>query len=78
MIEYRAVVCAIAGSRDRVLAKFRALGGNPSRWRRRDQEAMAEALSRTEDELELGNPMQRAAGIKLRQIRRALEDELWP
>lgn len=66
----------VPGVREHVLARFRALGGSPDRWQRRDREAMAEAITRAEDEVEGSRVVGLCDG--LRALRRALECELWP
>lgn len=67
---------ASAGERARgmVLARFRAAGGDLDRWSRHDETTMAEAITRTEDEIELGPPSPRALA-NLRAVRRMLEGE---
>jgi len=54
--------------------RFRASGGNRDRWAPRDRLAMADAITHTEDWLELEHPGwgERAA---LATMRRALEGE---
>jgi hypothetical protein len=60
----------------RALTRFRARGFEPDDFghSRPAREAMADALARTEDELEL----RRARTDLIRQVRRRLEQELWP
>lgn len=57
-----------------VLDRFKTAGGDLDRWGRRDVEAMADAITRTEDELELRCSTS-PARAKLRTLRRALEVE---
>jgi hypothetical protein len=68
------------GARVLVLAAFRARGGSPDTWRQRPtREAMAEALSRVEDAVEVENRGRTAAvRLALRGIRQRVERELWP
>jgi hypothetical protein len=65
------------GVEELVIARFRAHAGVLSRWNRSDRIAMADALTGAEDALEVAY-----ASIKrrhaLRDLRRALELELWP
>jgi hypothetical protein len=54
------------------------LGGNRDRWRRADRAAMADALTRAEDEREgMTGRVQCACTEEIRGVRRALELELW-
>ncbi len=80
MIEVRDVQLALVNhepARREVMARFRERGGSFSRWRRSDVEAMADALTRTEDALELlTNGRMTPARDDLKKIRRKLEDEL--
>ena len=80
--EYRNVLQALADrdARSRVLAEFRRRGGTPDTWRLRStREAMADALTRTEDAIELeSRGRMTAERLALRGIRRRLECELWP
>ncbi len=78
--EYRRIVSLLGETRDSVLARFRTNGGSPDRWSRTDWLAMAEALSRAEDALELRFLRQRrkqtgllALRLSLRDARRTLE-----
>jgi hypothetical protein len=74
---FRQVVVALAidpAIRPEVLATFKANGGNADRWQRRDVLAMADAITRAEDRLELGlrgrlTPLR----LAFRAIRRRLE-----
>jgi hypothetical protein len=79
MIEYRAVVRVLGEERSAVLGAFRAAGGSADRWKRPDQEAMCDALTRGEDRLEGARgshaELERAA---IRGVRRRLELELFP
>jgi hypothetical protein len=77
-IDVRSVHQALAGAgeaaRAAVMARFRAAGGSLDRWASSDLEAMAAAVSQTEDELErsaTGRLTPARAG--LRSIRRQLE-----
>jgi hypothetical protein len=80
MITVRDVLEALAtpdAARAEVMARFRERGGSLDRWRRSDVRAMADALSWTEDALELvthGRMTPARAGLK--KLRRLLEDEL--
>ena len=56
----------------RAHAGFRERGGSSSRWARRDWVAMADAVTRLEDWLELERP--RVDRTALRTVRRQLED----
>jgi hypothetical protein len=62
-----------------VLADFRARGVSPDTWHLRPtREAMAEALSRAEDALEVESRGRvTVARVELRGIRRRVERELW-
>lgn len=62
--------------RERVVARFKANGGDVQRWKRPDMEAMCDALVRIEDEMEAGKMT--AARMAVRTTRRRLERELWP
>jgi hypothetical protein len=65
--------------RQAVMARFKARGGDLSRWARRDREAMADALTYTEDEEELRQKCHMTpVRLALREVRRRLEWELWP
>lgn len=83
---YAHVVRELGEARDAVLERFAVSGGDRERWARRDREMMAEALTRTEDELEMRSPgpVDSGAGKNqgcrraLRAVRRRLEVELWP
>jgi hypothetical protein len=80
MIEVKQVHRALAetgdATRRSVLARFRSYGGLLDRWARSDWRAMADALSRAEDELELAH---RTVGREaLHALRRRIEDELEP
>jgi len=81
---YRELVRAIGGCqgegvRDAVMGRFRALGGSADRWRRQDRAAMAEALTRTEDSLELvRGAIALANRLVLQGLRRPLEVACWP
>ena len=55
-----------------VLDRFKAAGGDLDRWSRRDLVSMADAITRTEDELELRCSTS-PARAKLRTLRRSLE-----
>lgn len=63
-------------ARSGALGRFRAGGFEPDDFgsSRPAREAMADALARTEDELEL----RRARTESIRHVRRRLEQELWP
>lgn len=67
-------------ARSMVLGAFRAMSGNLNTWGRSDREAMATALTRAEDAVELrrASPARDALGLALRGVRRRLETELWP
>ena len=56
--------------------RFRALGGNATRWGRADLLVMADALTQAEDALELraDTPARRVLRLRLRGLRRRLED----
>ena len=62
--------------RERVVARFRANGGDVQRWKRPDLEAMCDALTRVEDSVEGGRMTE--ARLALRTTRRRLETVLWP
>lgn len=68
-----------------VFKKFIAFGGDINQWLTKDQEYMCDALTYTEDELELeyldrrrGRDVLMALRLRMRDIRRKLECELWP
>jgi hypothetical protein len=62
--------------RERLVARFKAAGGDVNRWKRADMEAMCDALVRIEDEMESGKMT--VPRMALRTVRRQLERELWP
>jgi len=62
--------------RERVVARFKAGGGDVQRWKRSDMEAMCDALVRVEDEMEGGRMT--TARMAVRTTRRRLERVLWP
>lgn len=68
-------------ARERALVRYRAAGFTPDDFaaKRAAREAMAESLTRTEDELEL-NPGRAAQSTRatVGVVRRRLEQELWP
>jgi hypothetical protein len=72
----REVVVALSEAgevaRGEVMLRFRVLGGDLDRWQGRDREAMREAITRTEDWLELEHPAMRCRD-GLRAVRRTLE-----
>jgi len=74
-VTYRQVVKGLTVMRAEILADFVAHGGNRDRWQARDLRAMADAVSRAEDRLELEMrgrwTTQRAA---LRAVRRVCEE----
>ena len=75
-VAYRDVVRVLGGARASVLGRFRAGGGDPDRWQRRDREAMADSLPRVEDELELSRGSRAAeTRVALRTVRRRLEGD---
>lgn len=72
-----------------IFKKFIAFGGDINQWQVKDQEYMCDALTYTEDELELeyidyGRFTSlraielMALRLRMRDIRRKLECELWP
>ncbi|MFZ5891280.1 MAG: hypothetical protein ACOY0T_09540 [Myxococcota bacterium] len=64
--------------RDEVVARYRASGRTPDDFgKRAAREAMADALTRAEDQLELEHPRWPERD-ELREVRRRLEKELWP
>jgi hypothetical protein len=80
MLRFVDVLGALAEHEDErrsVMVRFRAAGGSPDRWQRRDREAMVDALSRVEDIAEIEHHGRWArARVALRIVRRRLEDEL--
>ena len=61
--------------RPAIMARFKARGGDVNRWQLRDLDAMAEALTRTEDELESRHGSKAAAAkAAIGPLRRAIED----
>jgi len=75
MVSYKECVVAASGARE--LGAWGAWGGDMDRWGRADREAMARALTRAEDSLELrAGPRAVVARAALRVVRRRLEDEL--
>jgi hypothetical protein len=70
-----------AKARERALVRYRTAGFTPDDFaaKRAAREAMADALTRTEDDLEL-NPGRDAQATRaaIRAVRRRLEVELWP
>lgn len=64
--------------RPEVVTRFREAGGDFARWSRLDREHLADALTRTEDWLELEHPNRHADRAALKAARRRLELELWP
>ena len=73
-VTYSAVLRSLdddAQVRSDVTRMFKALGGDRDRWARRDKLAMADALTRVEDALEIARPRYDRARIKA--VRRALE-----
>jgi hypothetical protein len=62
--------------RDEVARRFRALGGDFGRWRRIDRDRLADAITATEDRLEMDSPRSRDR-LTLREFRRRLERELF-
>jgi len=69
-------------TRERALDAYRAAGFTPDDFaaKRAAREAMADALSRTEQWLELApeNASRAAGRAAIRAVRRRLEFELWP
>lgn len=77
-------------ARSFTFASFRAAGFTPDHWvdrhmGRKAREAMADALTRTEDRLEMsaadeirGRSRRESARAEIRIVRRQLEVELWP
>lgn len=64
------------GVRERVLADFRAAGGQREAWTRSDGNAMARAMTAEEDRLELLPGSVRAADrLRLQAVRRRLESD---
>lgn len=63
-------------TRDAALGRYRAAGWTPDDFasKRKAREAMANALTRVEDQLELST----ASRDAVRDVRRRLEWELWP
>ena len=77
-MQYSHVVRELGESRDRVLGRFSALGGKRDRWARVDREAMSEALTRSEDAIEIEGGKTAPLRAALKAARRRLELELWP
>jgi hypothetical protein len=61
--------------RERVLETYRLMGGDYHRWMPVDQEKMAIAITKVEDQIESERKNQEHRGV-LKPIRRSLEDEL--
>jgi hypothetical protein len=71
-------VLATDGARERALRLYREAGFSPNDFERlRARAAMANALSRTEDWLELEGGHRRERAV-IRDVRRRLEWEVWP
>jgi hypothetical protein len=69
-----------AAARERFLRCYREAGFSPDQFGavRSAREAAADALSRTEDWLEVTNPGPRSGASAIRTVRARLETELWP
>jgi hypothetical protein len=65
-------------TRIEVVARFRARGGDFARWERLDREHLCNAMTATEDWIELQHPGWKTDRDELRTARRRLECELWP
>jgi hypothetical protein len=78
-LSYAHVVRSLGSARDRVLGRFRELGGDREAWRAKDREAMARSLTAAEDEMELEasrSAEKMATRSELRRVRRVLECEV--
>ena len=71
-MDSREVWAGLGEWRELVLPRYRALGGGRGGWGKAAGRRMAEAITRTEDELELGRS--RGDRAPLRDLRRKLED----
>ena len=67
-----------ARTRVEVVARFRARGGDFGRWSRLDHEHLTDAMTATEDWLELEHPGWKLDRAELMAARRQLERKLWP
>jgi hypothetical protein len=67
-----------ARTRVEVVARFRAQGGDFGRWSRLDHQHLANAMTATEDWLELEHPGWKLDRAELLAARRRLECKLWP
>ena len=72
-VTYREALRALDTSRAHVLAGFKARGGDRERWQALDRRAMAEAISRAEDGLELDHPGRVRERSAMKDVRRRLE-----